>query len=79
MGGQPSLLVLFSVPHLRHLSFAPRHDLTDTLILNPVTAGLAGLAVLFGLCGAAYHRPGTILMAIAALLAFLVTLVAWVL
>ena len=54
------------------------HNLTDTLILHPIAAGLAGLAVLFGLCGAAYHRSGTILMAIAALLAFLVTLVAWV-
>ena len=54
------------------------HNLTDTLILHPIAAGLAGIAVLFGLCGAAYHRSGTILMAIAALLAFLVTLVVWV-
>ena len=48
------------------------------LILHPIAAGLSGLAILFGLCGAAYHRSGTILMAIAALLAFLVTLVVWI-
>ena len=34
--------------------------------------------MLFGLCGAAYHRSGTILMALTSLLAFLATLVAWV-
>lgn len=41
-------------------------------------AGLAGLSVLFGLCGASYHRSGTILMTIFASLATIVTLVAWV-
>ena len=41
-------------------------------------AGLSGIAVLFGLCGAAYHRAGTIFMTLISALAFLVTLVAWV-
>jgi len=61
-----------------NLNTSVMHHLTGTLILHPIGAALAGLAVLFGICGAAYHRVGTILMALAALLAFLVTLVAWV-
>ncbi|TBU29523.1 pali-domain-containing protein [Dichomitus squalens] len=55
------------------------HNLTFTLILIPIAAGLSALAVLFGLCGAAYHRAGTVLMTLVSALAFLVTLVAWVL
>ncbi|KAI0745508.1 pali-domain-containing protein [Earliella scabrosa] len=55
------------------------HNLTYTLILIPIAAGLAGFSVLFGLCGAAYHRVGTIFMTLVSALAFLVTLVAWVL
>ena len=43
-----------------------------------LAAGLSGLAVLFGLCGAAYHRVGTIFMTLISALAFLVTLVVWV-
>ncbi|KAI5119174.1 hypothetical protein M0805_000628 [Coniferiporia weirii] len=54
------------------------HNLTKVLILHPVGAGLAGIAVLFGLCGAMYHRSGTVLMSLAALLAFLVTLIVWI-
>ncbi|KAI0674969.1 pali-domain-containing protein [Trametes maxima] len=54
------------------------HNLTYVLILIPIGAGLSGLAVLFGLCGAAYHRAGTVFMTLLAALAFLVTLVAWV-
>jgi hypothetical protein len=54
------------------------HNLTKTLILHPIAAGLSGLAVLFGLCGVGYHRSGTVLMSLSALLAFLVTLVIWV-
>ncbi|KAG6844616.1 hypothetical protein H0H87_005473 [Tephrocybe sp. NHM501043] len=54
-------------------------NLTKTLILHPIAAGLAGLAFLFGLCGAAYHRVGTIFMSLLAGLATLVTLVAFVL
>ncbi|KAI0769343.1 pali-domain-containing protein [Trametes elegans] len=54
------------------------HNLTIVLILIPIGAGLSGLAVLFGLCGAAYHRAGTVFMTLLSALAFLVTLVAWV-
>ncbi|KAI1796478.1 pali-domain-containing protein [Ganoderma leucocontextum] len=54
------------------------HNLTFVLVLIPIGAGLAGLAVLFGLCGAAYHRAGTVLMTLTGALAFLVTLIAWV-
>lgn len=43
-----------------------------------IAAGLSGIAVLFGICGAAYHRVGTVLMTLISALAFLVTLVAWV-
>ncbi|KAI0035844.1 pali-domain-containing protein [Vararia minispora EC-137] len=53
-------------------------NLTDALILHPIGAGLAGLAVLFGICGAAYHRAGTVFMTLLSALALLVTLVAWV-
>jgi len=52
--------------------------LTFVLVLHPIAAGLAGLAVLFGLCGAAYSRVGTIFMTLTATLALLVTLVVWV-
>jgi hypothetical protein len=55
------------------------HNLTMTLILYPIAAGLAGLGFLFGLCGAAYHRAGTVLMLLATALALIVTLVVWVL
>ncbi|TFK94636.1 pali-domain-containing protein [Polyporus arcularius HHB13444] len=54
------------------------HNLTAVLILIPIAAGLSGLAFLFGLCGAAYHRAGTIFMTLISALAFLITLVAWV-
>ncbi|TFK54338.1 pali-domain-containing protein [Heliocybe sulcata] len=55
------------------------HNLTETLILHPIAAGLAGIAFLFGLCGAGYHRAGTVFMSLLAALAMLTTLVAWVL
>ncbi|KAF8589037.1 pali-domain-containing protein [Ramaria rubella] len=54
------------------------HNLTFVLILHPIAAGLAAIAVLFGLCGAAYSRVGTIFMTISATLATLVTIIAWV-
>jgi len=53
-------------------------NLTKTLILHPIAAGLAGLAFFFGLCGASYHRVGTILMSLLAGVAMLMTLVAFV-
>jgi len=55
------------------------HNLTETLILYPIAAGLTGLGFLFGLCGASYHRAGTVLMTLTTSLALLVTLVVWVL
>ncbi|KAL4062214.1 hypothetical protein V8B97DRAFT_2022411 [Scleroderma yunnanense] len=54
------------------------HNLTCTLILYPIAAGLAGISVLLGLCGASYHRAGTVFMTLTAALAMLCTLVAWV-
>ncbi|KAG1855765.1 hypothetical protein DFJ58DRAFT_785684 [Suillus subalutaceus] len=38
------------------------HNLTSVLILYPIAAGLSGLAFLFGVCGAGYHRAGTVFM-----------------
>ena len=45
---------------------------------SKLAAGLSGLAVLFGLCGFAYHRSGTVFMTLVSALALLVTLIAWV-
>jgi len=53
-------------------------NLTKTLILHAIAAGLAGLAFLFGLCGAAYHRVGTVLMSLLSGLAAIITLVVFV-
>jgi len=55
------------------------HNLTFTLVLIPVAAGLSGLAFLFGLCGVSYHRSGTVFMSLLSALALLVTLIGWVL
>ncbi|KIJ36250.1 hypothetical protein M422DRAFT_179680, partial [Sphaerobolus stellatus SS14] len=60
------------------LNNAVVHNLTFVFVLHPVAAGLAGLAVLYGLCGAAYSRIGTIFMTLTSTLALLVTLVVWV-
>ncbi|KAG9031608.1 hypothetical protein FS837_002941 [Tulasnella sp. UAMH 9824] len=54
------------------------HNLTYVLVLHPIAAGFAFIAVIFGLCGAASHRVGTIIMSVAALLATIITLVVWV-
>lgn len=54
------------------------YHLTYILVLYPVAAGLSGLAVLFGMCGAGYHRFGTIMMTLTAVLAGLCTTIAWV-
>jgi len=61
------------------LSSSTIHNLTFTLILHPIAAGLSGLAVIFGVCGSEYHRTGTVLMALSSSLAALVTFVAFVL
>jgi len=52
-------------------------NLTKVLILHPIAAGLIGLSVLFGICGA-YHRAGTVLMALFSAFATVCTLVAFV-
>ncbi|KAG8957970.1 hypothetical protein FRC03_009577 [Tulasnella sp. 419] len=53
-------------------------NLTYVLILHPIAAGFAFIAVVFGICGAANHRSGTIIMAIASAMATVLTLVVWV-
>lgn len=60
------------------LNTAVLRNLTYVMVLHPVAAGLAGLAVIFGLCGAAYSRVGTIFMSLAAALATLCTLVVFI-
>jgi len=55
------------------------HHLTIALILHPIAAGLSGMALLFGLCGAGYHRSGTVLMTLSSSLAAIVTFIAFVL
>jgi len=54
------------------------HTLTRALILHPIAAGLSGLAFLFGLCGAGYHRTGTVFMTLFSGLATLATLLIFV-
>ncbi|KAH7104073.1 pali-domain-containing protein [Auriculariales sp. MPI-PUGE-AT-0066] len=54
------------------------HALTFVMVLHPIAAAFAGLSVIFGLCGAAYSRAGTIMMTLSAALATLVTLVVWI-
>ncbi|KAI0081885.1 pali-domain-containing protein [Panus rudis PR-1116 ss-1] len=54
------------------------HNFTEVLILIPIAAGLSGIAFIFGLCGFAYHRAGTVFMTLVSALALLATLVAWV-
>jgi hypothetical protein len=48
------------------------------MVLHPVAAALAGISVIFGLCGAGYHRLGTIFMSFSAALATLLTLIVWI-
>lgn len=60
------------------LNSAIIHNLTFVMVLHPVAAALSAIAVIFGLCGAAYSRIGTIFMTLSAAVAFLVTLVAWI-
>lgn len=47
-------------------------------ITTVIAAGLAGLAFLFGACGAAYHRVGTMMMAVLSALATILTLLIFV-
>jgi len=61
-----------------NINNATVHNLTKALILHPIAAGLSGLAFLFGVCGAGYHRAGTVFMTLFSALAALVTLVIFV-
>jgi hypothetical protein len=61
------------------LSSSTIHNLTYTLILHPIAAGLSGFAVIFGICGSDYNRSGIVLMALSSSLAALVTLIAFIL
>jgi hypothetical protein len=61
------------------LSSGTIHNLTFTLILHPIAAGLSGLALLFGICGAGYHRSGTVFMTLGTALAAIVTFIAFIL
>lgn len=54
------------------------HNLTRVLILHPIACGLAGIAFLFGLCGAGRSRAGTVWMTLFSALAALVTLVIFI-
>jgi len=53
-------------------------SLTRTLILHPLAAGITGFAFFAGLFGLAFHRVGTIIMALLSGLAFLIIFVAWI-
>lgn len=61
-----------------HLNNTVIKGLTAALILHPIAAGLAAIAVIFGLCGTAYSRAGTIFMTLVTTVAALVTLIAWI-
>ena len=68
------------MPLYLSLSQQVRASIPDiTLLVSHVCPGLSGLAFLFGLCGAGYHRAGTVFMALFSALAMLTTVVAWVL
>ena len=72
----PPFLPLF---HSHTHSLPPPSPSLQVLILHPIAAGLAGLAVIFGLIGVfSTSRIATILMTISSALALIVTLVAWV-
>ncbi|KAG8918583.1 hypothetical protein FRC01_001786 [Tulasnella sp. 417] len=53
-------------------------NLTYVLVLHPIVAGLAFIAVIFGIWGAASPPVGTIIMYVVAALATVPTLVLWV-
>ncbi|KAJ7262202.1 pali-domain-containing protein [Mycena haematopus] len=52
-------------------------NLTRTLILHPIAAGISGLAFFCGLCGVFGHRAGTAVMALSAALATIISLMAF--
>jgi len=74
-GSSPSVGYYFTNPHMNSKVL---HNLTKTLILHPIAAGLAGFGFFFGIAGSANYRIGTIIMTLLAGLAMLTTFVAWV-
>jgi hypothetical protein len=70
--------VIISYSTGNRINTAIIRNLTNGLILHPIAAGLAGLAFLFGLCGASYQRVGTIVMSLFSGLAAVLTLVVWI-
>jgi len=52
-------------------------NLTKTLILHPIAAGMAGLAFFCGLCGVSWHRAGTVIMVLLSSSATVVCLMAF--
>ncbi|KAG6331463.1 hypothetical protein ID866_7626 [Astraeus odoratus] len=67
----------FPIPAASHTT-AILHNLTFALILYPIAAGLSGISVLLGLCGASCHRSGTVFMCFTTTASLLCTLAAWV-
>ena len=66
-----------SYPLMRKNSLSYRRSMLTMCIWN-IAAGLSGIAFLFGLCGFGYHRAGTVFMTLVSALAFLTTLVVWI-
>ncbi|KAJ7287561.1 pali-domain-containing protein [Mycena rebaudengoi] len=65
-------------PSTLNFKCKPQHtNLTKCLILHPIAAGLAGLAFLCGVCGAFYHRAGTVVMVLLVSIATVVCLLAF--
>ncbi|KAF8329303.1 pali-domain-containing protein [Amanita rubescens] len=80
-GSKASIGYHFNVPRnfdSSQLESTVIYNLTKTLILHPIAAGLAGIAFLFGLCGMAHQRSGTVFMTLVTGLAAITTLVAWI-
>ncbi|KAF8876690.1 hypothetical protein CPB84DRAFT_1795668 [Gymnopilus junonius] len=74
-GSQTHIGYQFTNPHLNSTIL---HNLSKALILHPIAAGISGLAFLFGICGAGYHRAGTVFMTLLSALALLATLIVWI-
>lgn len=81
-GSKASIGYHFNPPNINltssQLESTVIYNLTKTLILHPIAAGLAGIAFLFGLCGMTHHRSGTVFMTLVTGLAAIATLIAWV-
>lgn len=77
-GTSPSIGYTFDTDYFKFDSTQVILNLTKTLILHPIAAGLSVIAFLCGLCGMGYHRSGTVLMTLLGGLAAIITLVAWI-